>query len=55
MPKFLFLWFLLLGQSSRLLAEDGYELWLRYAPIQDKQLLSEYRKQLNAVVAFGTS
>lgn len=29
--------------SSRLFAEDGYEAWLRYRPIEDKSLLNEYR------------
>jgi alpha-glucuronidase len=30
-------------------AEDGYDLWLRYVPIQDKTLLAEYRSQINGI------
>jgi alpha-glucuronidase len=32
-------------------AEDGYELWLRYRPIADAQLLGHYRARLAGLVA----
>jgi len=37
------------------MAEDGYELWLRYKPVEDQSLLKQYRDQINDVVVFGQS
>ncbi len=34
-------------------AEDGYDLWLRYVPVQDKALLAEYQKQINEINVIG--
>ena len=36
-------------------AEDGYELWLRYVPIQDAAMRSHYDARLSAVVFPGDS
>jgi alpha-glucuronidase len=55
MLKHIFLFLLLSCHSHLLFAEDGYELWLRYVPIQDKQRLAEYRKELKSMIVFGTS
>ncbi len=44
----------LLLLSCSILAEDGYDLWLRYKRI-DKKLLSLYRPQLNEIYIGGTS
>lgn len=35
--------------------EDGYELWLRYAPVADRVALARYRQQLATVVPGGDS
>ncbi|HEV9037386.1 MAG TPA: alpha-glucuronidase family glycosyl hydrolase [Puia sp.] len=37
---------LLLLRSSRVLAEDGYRLWLRYDRIDDRQLLQQYLRTI---------
>ncbi|HTL07482.1 MAG TPA: alpha-glucuronidase family glycosyl hydrolase, partial [Chitinophagaceae bacterium] len=44
---------LLLGVYAR--AENGYDLWLRYLPIQDKQLAQRYRQSLTRIIAGGNS
>jgi alpha-glucuronidase len=36
-------------------AEDGYDLWLRYVPVQDKTLLSDYQKQIKSISIMGNS
>jgi alpha-glucuronidase len=41
--------------SSPVLAEDGYELWLRYRPVADKALLAHYRARLTALRVEGSS
>ncbi len=34
-------------------AEDGYDMWLRYQPLDDVSLTKDYRKQLQTLVAPG--
>ena len=36
-------------------AEDGYQLWLRYKPISNKQLLSAYKKEISGLNFYGNS
>ncbi len=36
-------------------AENGYDLWLRYVPIKNKNLLLEYKKQIASPVVLGSS
>ncbi len=36
-------------------AEDGYELWLRYRPVQDAALRAHYRARLTALRVEGSS
>lgn len=36
-------------------AEDGYSLWLRYKPVEDPQLLSQYRRTINGISIKGSS
>lgn len=36
-------------------AENGYDLWLRYVPIKNKSLLSDYKKQIGSPVVLGSS
>jgi alpha-glucuronidase len=45
----------LIAQIQSAKAEDGYELWLRYAPITDTKLLSEYQSQIKSIAIFGNS
>jgi len=47
---FLLLFAFLIGKS-----EDGYELWLRYKPVENHALLNEYRNAIKDVVVFGQS
>jgi alpha-glucuronidase len=52
----LFLLFLSLpGGASPALAEDGYKLWLRYAPIGDGSLRDSYRKTFSSILLQGHS
>lgn len=37
------------------ISEDGYELWMRYRPIEDEAVLAAYRSTLTQVVIAGTS
>jgi alpha-glucuronidase len=39
----------LLFCSLKMSAEDGYDLWLRYVPVKDKTLLTEYQNQIKGV------
>jgi len=50
---FSFLYFLFFSVSAY--AEDGYRLWLRYEPVEDERLLSEYHKLIEEAVVFGRS
>ncbi|MDX1936579.1 MAG: alpha-glucuronidase family glycosyl hydrolase [Flavihumibacter sp.] len=45
--------FLFIGFTA--LAENGYELWLRYKKIENTQLLEQYKKQITAPVVTGSS
>lgn len=54
MKKILFL-FLLIYSYSQLNAETGYDLWLRYQPIQDQTLLGKYRQQISSMYVDGNS
>jgi alpha-glucuronidase len=36
-------------------ADDGYRMWLRYEPIQDRELLSDYRANITAVIVNDNS
>ena len=36
-------------------AEDGYELWLRYKPLADKNLFATYQRQLQSISFYGNS
>lgn len=36
-------------------AEDGYELWLRYVPVEDEALLATYRNQMTSLVCASDS
>jgi len=44
------LWIVILLLPGTLLAEDGYELWLRYNRIPDPELLSNYKKHATEMV-----
>ncbi len=44
---------LLFSQFTR--AENGYELWLRYAPIENEQLLDHYRQLIDGFQLTGSS
>lgn len=39
----------------KLNAEDGYDLWLRYAPVKDEKRLKEYRNQIKGFIISGSS
>ncbi|MBO8131009.1 MAG: alpha-glucuronidase [Candidatus Marinimicrobia bacterium] len=43
-----------LGMSI-LLADDGYELWLKYRPLANKKILKEYKDAIKSFVVFGNS
>lgn len=49
------LFFFLLFCTRPLLAEDGYEAWLRYAPITAPAMLSAYKAQIGNVCLPGNS
>lgn len=53
--KKLSLFILFLCASFCLKAENGYELWLRYQPLQDKALQDNYRKQITGYFIDGSS
>jgi alpha-glucuronidase len=46
---------LLFGSTAPASAEDGYELWLRYQPITNFDLLSHYRDTVNSLLISGDS
>jgi alpha-glucuronidase len=41
------------GPPGQLTPEDGYDLWLRYRPIKNRQLRDEYRRLASKVVVEG--
>jgi len=51
----LFSVFLLLLFSSKIFAEDGYRLWLRYDRVADENKLNEYKKNIKAIHFPGDS
>ena len=53
--KKIFLLFLLTCNCFLLKAETGYELWLRYQPVQDKAILTTYQQQINNFYFDGSS
>ena len=48
----LFLFFLFFVSAN---AETGYELWMRYKPVENKNLLQTYRRSITALVVAPTS
>ena len=44
----------LLG-TGKTRAEDGYRLWLRYAPVDDSALLESYQNSLSSIVVQGNT
>lgn len=46
---------LILFITCRSQAENGYDLWLRYKPIDNKALLHNYRQQITALYTYGSS
>jgi alpha-glucuronidase len=46
---------LVAGFATALHAEDGYELWLRYQPVDDAVLLRDYRAGVSQLVIAGDS
>jgi alpha-glucuronidase len=51
----LFVLAVLLFSASRLTAETGYDLWLRYRPIEDAALRDSYRRAISSIVVYPTS
>lgn len=41
--------------ASKLWAEDGYGLWLRYKPLENKNRLASYRQQITAIQVNGNT
>ena len=52
--KKLLLFFTMLFSASQLLAEDGYELWLRYKPLNNKQQ-TIYKQTITELQISGNS
>lgn len=52
--KKIFLFLTVLTCCSTLLAENGYDCWLRYTPA-DKSVLVVYRQQLKSITLYGNS
>ncbi len=40
---------------TKIQAEDGYELWLRYAPVTNAKRALEYKTQIKALAIYGNS
>jgi alpha-glucuronidase len=53
--KKLILLFFLISSASRLLAEDGYRLWLRYDQITNKTVLNKYHGLITGMKIGGAS
>lgn len=51
----IFLLLLISCIATSLRAEDGYELWLRYKPVDNVKLLQQYRTAISGIVVSGTS
>jgi alpha-glucuronidase len=46
---------LLFCRHNLVLADDGYELWMKYKKINDANLLNEYQKTISSIVVIGKS
>ncbi len=46
---------LLVSAASTLWAENGYDLWLRYKPVENKNRLTSYRQLLTAIQVNGNT
>lgn len=55
MKKTLFLFIVGLFTCSKLIAEDGYRLWLRYDRINNPALLTQYKKNIQVISVKGNS
>jgi len=44
-----------LNLSGKVIAEDGYELWLRYAPVSSPAMLEQYKSAIRQMVFQGNS
>lgn len=44
-----------IARNHNLPPEDGYQLWLRYLPVTDAQLLAAYRAAITKIVMLATS
>jgi len=53
--KLIFLLFILFWIGNAIYADDGYDLWLKYQPINDPGRLQEYRQTIKMVVVPGQS
>lgn len=51
--KYIFAFLAVVLSSGFVIAEDGYELWLRYKTVQDEQRLNSYREKLSEVTVLG--
>ncbi len=47
--------FILIVSTIALIAEDGYDLWLRYKKISNTVLLNQYKKQVTLPAVIGSS
>ncbi len=54
MKKIFFVFFLFF-YNNILHAENGYDLWLRYLPVENQLLLSEYRSHISALIFPGNT
>lgn len=54
MKKICFL-FLMIAFSFQLKAETGYDLWLRYQPLQNQTVLATYRQQISGITLGGNT
>lgn len=53
--KFILLTFIFTTITCFTFADDGYQLWLRYKPVEDLARLKEYRDNIKEVVVYGQS
>jgi alpha-glucuronidase len=51
----LFLCITLYALSSTASADDGYQLWLKYQRIDDRNLIIKYQQTISSVAVTGTS
>ncbi len=55
MARLIILFILLFSQHNIILADDGYELWMKYEKIDDAVRLVEYQKTISSIVVTGQS